>query len=201
MGWSIVLWLSTLWIGLGWSLGVSSLAVTTVPTTAPNALPTIPSPSTCPKDLKTLIPLLLQDLPSYANRTSQRALRRERAVNLSSYMLVAGQAETLPLSLGPGMYAPIPPDSAQLQQVFITTLGRTYLGDQAVELQQFHWLFLTLTQNGWRLAMMYSQTGGYPKDQPPTPPRESTQGAVGQAVSLWLRDCQAGVLRRQPAGQ
>ncbi|MEO1374951.1 MAG: hypothetical protein AAFW70_11635, partial [Cyanobacteria bacterium J06635_10] len=62
---------------------------------------------------------------------------------------------------------------------------------RAVQLQGFHWLFLTKTENGWRMAMMYSQTGGYPKQKPPTPPRDSSNSAVAQGIKTWLRDCRA----------
>ena len=30
--------------------------------------------------------------------------------------------------------------------------------------------------------------------RPPTPPRETSEGIIGQAVRLWLRDCRAGAI-------
>jgi hypothetical protein len=157
------------------------------------------SRASCPADVQTLVNLLLRDLPSYANRISQRARRRSRSVDLYSYMLLAGRPEFLPLTLGPGEYTPAAPvaGSEDLQQVFITTLERQYVGNKPVELQHYHWLFFTKTQSGWRLAMMFSQIGGYPAQRPPSPPRDSSQGVVAQAIQLWLRDCRAGTIRPQ----
>lgn len=172
-------------------------AITPIPGGTP-ILPALQPANTCPQSLPTLMPLLLRDLPAYANRVSQRSIRRERAVNAFGYVLVANQVDSRPLTLGPGPYQPAPEQSTlgdALQQTFITTLERTYIDNQSATLQDYHWLFLVMTSQGWRLSMMYSQTGNYPQDQPPTPPRESTTGTIGQAVSLWLRDCQAGKIR------
>lgn len=70
------------------------------------------------------------------------------------------------------------------------------MGKKAVEFQEFHWLLLTKTKSGWRLVMMFTQTGAYPKQQPPLPPRDSSNGAIAQGVKAWLRDCQAGSVRQ-----
>lgn len=152
----------------------------------------------CTADVETLIALLLRDLPSYANRVTQRARRRSRSVEVYSYVILAGRPEFEPLTLGPGEYTQAAPDynSEDLRQVFITTLERQYVGNKPVQLQQYHWLFLTKTDSGWRLAMMFSQIGLYPDTRPPTAPRESTQGVIGQAIKIWLRDCRAGVIRQ-----
>ncbi len=47
-------------------------------------------------DIETLTTQLLKDLPSYANRTSQRARRRSRIVDTYSYVLLAGRPEFAP---------------------------------------------------------------------------------------------------------
>lgn len=154
--------------------------------------------SNCSKEnVETLTAKLLRDLPSYANRTSQSARRLNRTVDIYSYVLVAGRPEFAPLTLGPGEYNPAESTagSQQLQQVFITTLERQYTAGKAVELQQYHWLFLTQTSSGWRLAMMFSRTGTYPGGKPPTAPRDSSYGVIAQAIRIWLRDCQAGKVR------
>ncbi len=147
------------------------------------------------QDVETLTTQLLKDLPSYANRVSQRA-RRQNRTDLYSYVLLVGRPEFAPLTLGPGEY-----NSASLveppQQVFITTLERQYIEGKPVELQQYHWLFLTQTSSGWRLAMMFSRIGTYPAKQPPTRPRDSSNGVIAQAIRTWLRDCQAGAMRSQ----
>lgn len=150
------------------------------------------------QNIEILTDQLLKDLPSYANRASQRARRLSRKSDFYSYVLVAGHPEFAPLTLGPGVYAAKQPtDSETVKQVFFTTLERQYTGGQAIELQQFHWVFLTKTQSGWRLATLFSQLGGYPTKKPPTPPRESSDGIIAQAINAWLRDCQAKSMNRR----
>ena len=174
---------------------------TAQPSTAGLALNTqssvvIPKSSNCPKDVETLTEKLLLDLPSYANRISQSARRLNRTVDIYSYVLVAGRPEFAPLTLGPGEYNPADSTGPQQpQQVFLTTLERQYTAGKAVELQQYHWLFLTQTSSGWRLAIMFSRTGTYPSKRPPTPPRDSSDGVVAQAIRTWLRDCQGGAIQ------
>ncbi|BAY76124.1 hypothetical protein NIES25_25730 [Nostoc linckia NIES-25] len=150
------------------------------------------------QDLETLTTRLLQDLPSYTNRAIQRARRRSRSADLYSYMLVAGRPEFTPLPLNLEEYSKDAPESSAsgVEQVFFTTLQRQYIGKTAVELQEFHWLLLTKTSSGWRLVMMFSQTGSYSEKQPPSPPRDSSNGAIAQGVKAWLRDCQAGSVRK-----
>ena len=151
----------------------------------------------CPSDVETLTSLLLHDLPSYANRVMQRSRRPNRTADSFSYVVVAGRPEFEPLTLGPGQYTPpsTGADPEPPQQIFFTTLERQYRGGKTSEIQLYHWLFLTQTTDGWRLAMMFSQIGSSAPERPPTPPRESSKGIVGQAVSLWLRDCRAGAIR------
>lgn len=164
-----------------------------------NAHPTkssvlIAQSSSCQEqDVETLTTQLLKDLPSYANRASQRARRLNGKSDVYSYVLLAGRPEFAPLTLGPGAYTPPEPatDPQPPQQVFITTLERQYTDGKAVELQQFHWLFLTQTSSGWRLAMMFSRIGTYPGGEPPTPPRDSSDGVIAQGIRTWLRDCRA----------
>ena len=149
------------------------------------------------QDLGTLTTQLMRDLPAYFNRATQRARRLDRSVQVYSYMLVAGKPDFQPLPLKSWT------DEADksvnekngVEQIFFTTLERQYVKGKAVQLQGFHWLFLTKTESGWRVAMMYSQTGGYPKQKPPTPPRESSDSAVAQGIKTWLRDCRAETLR------
>lgn len=172
--------------------------------------PTIPDPRCQTQDIKTLTNQLLRDLPAYANRTSQRARRLSRSVDLYTYVLVAGQPEFEPLTTEPGVYQPKSPqaESDDVQQVFFTTLERQYLSDRAVELQGFHWAFFTKTEDGWRLATMFTRIGdaegGMLFDHAtqtqsdhrtgkryPTPPEETSDGIIAQAIETWLRDCRA----------
>ncbi|WP_414581937.1 hypothetical protein [Scytonema sp. PCC 10023] len=149
------------------------------------------------QNLEALTTGLLRDLPSYANRASQRARRLSRATDVYSYMVVAGRPEFAPLPLNPSGYTTdsLKTASVGVEQVFFTTLERQYTAGKPVQLQQFHWLFLTKTKSDWRFVMMYSQTGLHPKNQPPTPPRDSSNGDIAQAINAWLRDCQAGSVR------
>jgi hypothetical protein len=154
--------------------------------------------TTCSEqNLETLATRLLRDLPAYSNRATQRARRLKRSVDIYSYMLLAGRPEFTPLPLNPAeaTLETSKPTSKGVEQVFFTTLERQYVKGKAVELQQFHWLFLTKNQSGWWMVMMFSQTGSYPKQKPPTPPRESSNSAVAQGIKTWLRDCRAGSLR------
>lgn len=141
----------------------------------------------CPRDIQELTAQLLRDLPSYANRIYQQ-------YGVPGYVLVAGRPEFQPLPLGPGQLATVPQtltDPKGPQQIFITTLERHYEGTKAVELQQYHWIFLAQTDSGWRLATMYSIIGPYPAGYPPSPPQESSDGSIAAAIQIWLRDCRS----------
>jgi hypothetical protein len=163
-----------------------------------DASPKRSSTSICSQqNIETLTSNLLRDLPSYANRTTQRARRLSRKVDVFSYFIFAGKPNFTPLPLNPYGMSSSPVESAdeQIDQVFFTTLERQYTAGKAIELQQFHRLLLTKTNSGWRKVMMFTQTGNYPATKSPTPPRESSDGAVGQAVDIWLRDCEAGSIK------
>ncbi|AFY35031.1 hypothetical protein [Calothrix sp. PCC 7507] len=149
------------------------------------------------QNLETITTQLLQNLPNYANRATQRARRRSRSSDLYSYMLVAGRPEFTPLPLNPGGYSDNTTNSSTsgVEQVFFTTLERQYLNSKAVEVQQYHWLFLTKTSSGWRLVMMFSQIDVDAAKQLRSPPRDSSKSAIAQGISAWLRDCQAGSQR------
>jgi hypothetical protein len=153
--------------------------------------------TSCPANIESLITLLVRDLPSYANRVIQRSRDIDRSVETYSYVLVAGNPEFEPLPLGPGRSAPLASEDTlePPQQVFLTTLERQYQDNKAITLQHYHWLFLTQTPGGWRLAMMFTRLGSVAEGRPPLPPRETSDGVIGQAVKTWLRDCRAGVIR------
>jgi hypothetical protein len=155
--------------------------------------PTTPDSRCQTQDIKTLTNQLLRDLPGYANRTSQRARRLSRSKDLYTYVLIVGQPEFEPLTTDPGVYRPKSPQSEgeNVQQVFFTTLERQYLRDRAVELQGFHWAFFTKTEDGWRLATMFTRIGDRTSKRPATPPEETSDGIIAQAIETWLRDCRA----------
>ncbi|MEM9216782.1 MAG: hypothetical protein AAGD25_20835 [Cyanobacteria bacterium P01_F01_bin.150] len=177
----------------------------------------------CPTDITALVPLIVRDLPSYANRVSTRAQVSERSFNPRGIVIAAAQAEEdravsalLNTSINPSIASTNTPstleqelelsleqmlDTHQLIPFFFTTLERQYVGDHAVRLQHYHWAFLSQTtqkeESQWHLAFMFSRLGDYPAEQPAAPPRESRQGSIGQALQLWLRDCNAGSIAGQ----
>lgn len=189
-------WLCWIAGGLTASGFAPSLAATTnsdYPTALPgyaDAAGYIRPEVTCPDDLESLTAMLLRDLPSYANRVSQRARNRERSLDVFGYVLLAGRPEFEPLSLGPGGYTPTALEDGP-DQVFFTTLERQYVAGEAVQFQHYHWLFLTQTESGWRFVLMLSQIGS-PPDEPPSPPTDTSNGVIGRAIQTWLRDCRAG---------
>ncbi|HEY9807216.1 MAG TPA: hypothetical protein V6D04_11650 [Candidatus Obscuribacterales bacterium] len=205
------------WVGLQLTIGQLSAIAVPQPLATNNAQKDNrqrtrdklqPQPRQCPADLESLTALLVRDLPSYANRIYQRSrpqvrtrLPRGKTAHVPNYVIVAGRADVNPLNLGPGIYTPPEPGSEPKEpdQVFLTTLERQYtFADQPVQLQQFHWLFLVQTPSGWRLAMAYSRFSSYPPGSPPSPPRETSNAVLGQAVHTWLDDCRAGRIRPLP---
>ncbi len=189
-------------LGLGaWIAGLPSTPAAGL--SRPSALGQEP-PSTylrpsqpCPAAVQVLVSQLLRDLPSYANRVASRNLDlSRRPLDPITTVLVVSPPDFTPIDLtelsapGPGQQ-----HDAALEQVFFTTLERQFRQNRVVSLQHHHWLFLTQSPEGWRMALLYSSLGTLPENsatgRPPTPPRESSDGIVGQAVRLWLRDCRA----------
>lgn len=151
----------------------------------------------CPTTLDDLIPKLLRDLPSYSNRVIQRSRDRNRTVDIPpSYVLLAGQSDQEPLPLGSGDYGLISA-SEPIQQVFFTTLERQYGFSGPVQFQGYYWMFLTRSPEAWQLVNLRTSLGDYPSRLPPSPPRDSNDGVVAQAIRLWLRDCHAGAIRSE----
>lgn len=145
--------------------------------------------------IENLITPLLRDLPSYTNRANQRARRLRRKTDVYTYMVLAGKPDFTPLPFNPGVNTTDAAKSSdeKVDQVFFTTLERQYISGRSVQLQEFHWLFLTKSNTGWRMVTMFSQIGSYPVTKnPPTPPRNSSNGTVAQGINAWLRDCRAG---------
>jgi hypothetical protein len=135
----------------------------------------------CPTEIEPLVTAMLPELPGYANRV---AVRERFTRTQKSSVIMAGRPEFEPLPLNSDR----PPDPT-LKQVFITTLEREFVGGKLIELQEFHWLFLTRSQQRWLLPLMFTRIGTTTPGQPITPPRESRDSAIGQAIRLWLQDC------------
>lgn len=156
-------------------------------------LPAVSRPlSSCPEDLNLLVDRLLSDLPGYANRVITRS-QIDQKLSTPVFVIIAGRPEFAPLPLTASQYSGQIADDTQ--QVFFTTLERQYSKNRFVTLQNYHWLFLTKTGEGWRLVTVYSQLAALEPAQVPLPPLETSQGTIGQAVRLWLRDCEAAALR------
>jgi hypothetical protein len=139
----------------------------------------------CPREMSALVDRMLQDLPSYANRVRTRADIRKSFIVLAA----RPEYEPLPLSI-------LPESPEQNRQIFFTTLQRRYERNRIVYLQEYHWLFLTQSPKDWQFSMLYSTFGPYPAtpDQPPLPPRNSSEGSTAVAIRDWLDDCRAGQL-------
>lgn len=173
----------------------------TVPLPRPDATsPTfLRPPNACPQGLEVLVARLLQDLPTYANLVASRSLGlpTERFSPFGT-VIVASQPDFEPLDLAEVPYGDN--DAEEIQQVFFTTLERQYWQGQSFSLQNYHWLFLAQGEYGWYLALLYSSVGSYPDGlDAPTPPQETSDGIIGQAITLWLRDCRAGAVFPPPS--
>jgi hypothetical protein len=142
----------------------------------------------CPNHLPSLVDRMLKDLPSYANRVIQRQRNVIKTQKPSFNIIAAGKPEFELLKSKSSEYTPNFPNRSQ--QVFFTTLERRYSADRYTDTQSYHKLILTPTDKGWQMVLMFSQLGTKDPNRPPLPPQDTTNGYMGQAVSLWLRDCQ-----------
>ncbi len=178
-------WLGILTVAI--SLGIGSDLATSQMSTINNLQQ---STNSCPAEVEPLSSLLVKDLPDYANRVIQRTQALHRQAGVDSYVIAASKPELEPLDLPQIQYNPHSSNSPK--QVFFTTLERRYLNNRKSETENYHWLFLTQTSSGWHMVTMFSRFGSSAREYPPTPPLETSNGIVGQAISLWLRDCRAG---------
>ncbi len=157
----------------------------------------------CSQEVESLTDILLKELPDYSNRVIQRTQNLHQEAGISTYIVAAGKAEFEPLDLPQIEYNTEYNTEAveSTKQIFFTTLERQYITrnltaqlpkTRKIERQTYHWLFLTPTNHGWRMVAMFSIFGSSEQDNLPTPPQESSNGIIGQAIQLWLRDCRAG---------
>ena len=144
----------------------------------------------CPQDVETLTSSMMIDLADYANRVIQRTQDSHRREGFDSYVIFAGKSEFEPLNLPQFSSSSVPKNNPE--QIFFTTSERQYIDDtRKIDTQNYHWLFLTQTSSGWRMVTMFSRFSPSTRKDLPIPPIESSEGIIGQAVSLWLRDCRA----------
>ncbi|MBD0334834.1 MAG: hypothetical protein ICV62_05050 [Cyanobacteria bacterium Co-bin13] len=169
----------------------SALPAVTVPT-SPD-VPHIRPSAACPADLETLVAGLVRDLPGYANRVASRTLGGLAAAEWPfGGVLMVGEPELEPIDLSDRTFRDLSGAESATAQVFFTTLERQYVNAEPILLQHYHWLFLAPGDRGWLMVFMFSSVGPYPANgRAPSPPQDSTNGIIGQAVGLWLRDCRA----------
>lgn len=138
----------------------------------------------CPNDINALARDLLDDFPSYYNRTLIRSRLLGGSASTTRVLLVSDPeifgAEDL-VEFG----------SEAIEGFFFTTLERTYQNGKPVQQQGFHQVFLTRDVIGWLVVTTRSGRGDYPADNRMTPPVESSLGLLVQTVRTWLRDCEA----------
>ena len=151
----------------------------------------------CPQNIEDLATLLTRDISEYGNRVIQKTRIHSRKLDFfSTYIVTAGKPEIEPISFKPFQSSNdnLPDD---VQQIFFTSLERQYSKRQTIiETQNYHWLILTQTSDGWTLVMAFTKFG-YPHGDKfvISPRRDTTNGIIGQAVKLWLKDCRYGTLR------
>lgn len=146
----------------------------------------------CPADFDTLTSLLVRDIPSYTNRILQSSVADIPDAYRPAYVITASRPELSPLDITDRVYTTGASSDELLRQLFFTTLERQYSGLDATAINHFHWLFLAPDDQGWRMVFMLSAIAA--DDEAQIPPRDSSQGSVGQAVQRWLRDCRAGAI-------
>ena len=153
----------------------------------------------CSQEVESLTDILLKNLPDYGNRVIQRTQNLIRDKGISTYIITAGKGQLEPLDLPEIQYNNVATESTK--QIFFTTLERQYVTQnittqspktRTIERETYHWLFLTPTNHGWRMVAIFSRFGSSGQNNLPTPPQESSNGIIGQAIQLWLRDCRAG---------
>ncbi|MEA5464020.1 hypothetical protein [Leptothoe sp. PORK10 BA2] len=155
--------------------------------------PTFIRPQTaCTEDFNTLSTLLLRDIPSYTNRILQSSVADIPTGYRPAYVITASQPEKVPLDITDRVYTTDPEVGQPLKQLFFTTLERQYSGLNASSISHFHWLFLAPSEDGWEMVFMFSAIEAENGAQ--IPPRDSSQGSVGQAVQRWLVDCRANAI-------
>lgn len=145
--------------------------------------------ASCPQNFETLSDLLIRDIPSYTNRILQSSVADISTAYRPTYVITASRPERMPLEITDRVYTTPSDSSEDLHQLFFTTLERQYSGLDTVAIEHFHWLFLAPDENGWQMVFMFSAIEA--EDGAQIPPRDSSQGSVGQAVRRWLTDCAA----------
>lgn len=160
---------------------------------------TVNNSQKCYSSLEDLANSLVKDIPDYANRIIQRSRIHSHPLEFFPiYVITASKPDLQILPLSQTQYKNLIKSTFNndFKQIFFTTLERQYsTNNRIIETQNFHWLILTQTPKDWHVVMVLSKLG-YPHDSTnqsfiSSPPLDTTQGIIGQAVILWLRDCQS----------
>lgn len=162
---------------------------------------TVNNPQKCSNNLEDLANLLVKDIPDYGNRIIQRSRIHSHPLEFFPiYIITASKPDLESLPLSQTQYKSLIKSSLNnsVNQVFFTTLERQYsINNRIIETQNFHWLILTQTPKEWKIVMVLSKLG-YPDNSSnqnfiSSPPINTTNGIIGQAVTLWLRDCYSSI--------
>lgn len=145
--------------------------------------------ASCPQDFTVLSRLLIRDIPGYTNRILQSSVADIPTAYRPAYVITASLPERMPLDIRDRVYTTSSGSNEDLYQLFFTTLERQYSGLDDTSIEHFHWLFLVPDEQGWQMVFMFSAIEA--ADTAQIPPRDSSQGSVGQAVQRWLTDCKA----------
>lgn len=144
--------------------------------------------NSCPEEIENLGNYLVKDIPSYTNRILQKSSNLSRKIApFPVYVVNASKSELNAFPLPENEFKL--QDEKDIKQIFFTTLERQYPHkDRVIETQNYHWLFLARYENKWLLIKSLSRFGSS-NSQKISPIKDSTQGTMGQAVKLWLKDC------------
>ncbi|NJN87986.1 MAG: hypothetical protein HC881_18955 [Leptolyngbyaceae cyanobacterium SL_7_1] len=84
-----------IWVGV---LGIGLVGGLAMPVEAGTG-DRLPRSESCPDQLEVLVPLLLEDLPSYTNRVIQRALTANLSIDTPGMMILTGEPDYTPPTL------------------------------------------------------------------------------------------------------
>ncbi|AUC59805.1 hypothetical protein AA637_01000 [Cyanobacterium sp. HL-69] len=150
----------------------------------------ISSENQCRADINHLGDKLVNEIGDYGNRIIQKTRRGgANSPIMPIYIVTVGQVEFEELPLSEKSYGAN--NSSHIEQIFFTTRERQYLSDTRLEeTNNYHWLLLTSTDRGWDMVMLLTRFGEVGDNGLVSPIVDTTSGVVGEAVRLWLRDCQ-----------
>lgn len=145
----------------------------------------------CPSDINTFANALVKDLPDYTNRILQK---NSRPGSLPVYVITASAPEFAPLPLTQTQYHS--EKTSDIEQIFFTTLERHYQSNQTIyQTQNYYWLLLTPTPNGWQMVTLLTKLGHSQQDSLMTPPFDNSNGVMGAGIKTWLRDQQFSCIK------